>query len=95
MDSLTKQLSDAVVIGVNKAILARVAENPSTLLINLEDANIEAIEAFLKSKRSATWSTYSIGSDDTLEKAARWFQKELNSLYTFLYRVEEYGSDFK
>lgn len=95
MDDLTRELSDAVVIGINKAILSRVAEKPNTMLLNLEDVNLEVIKAFLQSKRSSTWSIWSIGSDDTLEKAASWFQREINLLYTFLYRMEDYGSDFK
>ena len=78
-------IANNLITAINKAILGRVAEKPASPLINLEDASIEAIKDYLRSKHSATWSIYSISSDDTLEKAALWFKSELSNFHSFLY----------
>jgi len=89
---LTRTMTDAVAIAINKAILASVAEKPSSPLINLEDVTIEQIKEFLRAKHTSSWSIFSISSNDSMEKAAHWFQRELGLLHSFLYRVEEYDS---
>lgn len=76
---------------INRAILGRIAEKPTVPIINLEDVPVEVIKVYLQSKRSSTWSTYSIGSEDSLEKAAVWFKRELDSIYAFVYRIDEYN----
>jgi hypothetical protein len=93
-DKLTQELTDAVVININKAILQAVAQKPSSPLINLEDATIEQIKEFLGSKHTSNWSIFSISSEDSLEKAATWFQGELGKFHAFLYRNEEYTATF-
>lgn len=93
-DKLTQELTDAVVININKAILQAVAVKPSSPLINLEDATIEQIKDFLRSKHTGTWGIYSVARSDSLEKAATWFQGELSKFHTFLYRNEEYTAAF-
>jgi hypothetical protein len=93
-DKLTQELTDAVVININKAILQAVAVKPSSPLINLEDATLEQIKEFLRSKHTATWSIFSVSRTDSLEKAATWFQGELNQFHAFLYRNEEYTAKF-
>lgn len=94
MTDFISDMTEAVAINVNKAILASIAEKPTSPLINLEDATHDQIKAFLRSKRSTTWSLYSIGHEDSLDKAAVWFSRELGLLHAFLYRTEEYLSAF-
>lgn len=93
-DEFVRSMNDEITTQINKAILHRVAVKPMSPLINLEDVTSEVIKDFLKSKHSSTWSIFSIGSQDSLEKAADWFKRELSLLYAFTYRPEEYAAVF-
>lgn len=91
-DEFVRSMSDEITTQINKAILHQVAVQPMTPLMNLEDITGEVIKDFLRSKHTATWSIFSIGSEDSLEKATEWFKRELNMLYAFTYRSDEYAA---
>jgi hypothetical protein len=87
-----KELSEEITRAINLSLVNKVAEKPNIPLLNLEDVSIEVISKFLTSRHSSTWSIYSISSSDSLEAAAKWFKRELDLLYAFTYRPEEYRS---
>lgn len=89
MTNLVIEINDTIAREVNRAILAKVAEKPESKLFNLEDLDVRVIKDFLRSKHCGTWSIYSISSEDTLDKAARWFSTEIFKLYEFMYGVRQ------
>jgi hypothetical protein len=93
-DLFLQEMDADITVAINKAIVSRVAEQPLVPLLNLEDITVESIKAFLGTKHTSTWSVFSIGSEDSMEKAAEWFKRELDLLYAFTYRSEEYEAIF-
>lgn len=77
---------NASIRAINKQIVIDIANNPNTKVINLGDVDEDRIKNWLLSKHSSTWSIFSIGSEDSLGKAANWFAKELDSFYAYLYQ---------
>lgn len=84
-DKAVEEINTAIATIVNRNILKQVAEKPNSRLLNLEETTNDTIKDWLKQKHSSTWAVFSISSEDSLEKAARWFQDQLDSFYTHFY----------
>ena len=70
---------------INKQVLLDIAEKPTSKLINVDKVSLDEIKDWLRDKHVATWSIYSIHSEDSMEKAAKWFKEQLDSFVSHLY----------
>ena len=70
----------------NKMIVKEIANNPTVLIPTLKEVTFEACKEYIRSRKVSIWGPTIISSEDDLDKAASWFQKQVNNLYGFILR---------
>jgi hypothetical protein len=68
----------------NKKLVHEIAKNPTVVIPTLREVTVEECKSYIKSRQVSIWGPHIISGEDDLEKAARWFQREITNFYAHL-----------